>query len=70
MSAHGEVTVDQLGPLARGRYEDLEARRQEIALLLKRFLEMDNGRYAPGYLPALRDLYTIEMQIDGLRFWS
>jgi hypothetical protein len=66
----GYTKLSDLGPFARGRFDDLEAQRERIARDLSKLLDPKNklGRWSPHYLPLLRDLLATEMRIDGLKF--
>jgi hypothetical protein len=66
----GDVKTNELGPLAKGRIMELERKRAELVGKLRNLLDPQNklGRWSPHYLPALLDLYRVEMQIDGFCF--
>lgn len=67
---NGSVKVSELDRLARSRFEELEKKREFFAGTLRMLLDPKNklGRWSPHYMPALRDLLAIEMQIDGFKY--
>ena len=65
----GSRKPDELGPWASAQLKMLEEDRNKKAALLYKLLDpkLKLGRYSPHYLPAILDLYAIEMRLDGFR---
>lgn len=65
----GSVKREELGPWATYQLKDLEKKREHFARVLYTMLDPKNklGKWSPHYMPALRDLHSVEMQLDGFR---
>lgn len=64
----GHVKIEETSPLQQLRLKELERSRAELAETLRSLLDLKFGRWSPHYLPTLRSLLAVEMQIDGFKY--